>query len=110
MDSNLKTLMALVPALPLAAAVIVAALGPRLLRKQSHWVVVVALAASCVLSVILLRHVQQQPTGYEHVESYWTWVMVEGASQQMMEPPQTDGGPAAPPLDFRSTSPYALTR
>ncbi len=101
MDSNLKILMALVPALPLAAAVIVAALGPRLLRKQSHWVVVGALAASCLLSVSLLRHVQQQPAGYEHVESYWTWVLVDGAGQQTVEPPQTSGSQVAPSLDFR---------
>lgn len=101
MDSNLKTLMALVPALPMAAAVIVAALGPRLLRKQSHWLVVIALAASCLVSVTLLRHVQQQPVGYEHVESYWTWVLVDGASPQTVETPQSSGAQVAPPVDFR---------
>ena len=93
--------MVLVPALPLAAAVAVAVLGPRLLRSRSHWLVVLALAGSCLASLALLRHVRQQPAGYEHVESYWTWVLVQDASQLRIDPPRTDAPALEPARDFR---------
>ena len=80
----LNILMILVPALPLAAALMVAVLGPRILRARSHWPVVLALVGSCLCSLVLLWHVSQQPAGYagyERVESYWTWVLVKDAYQ-----------------------------
>ncbi|MHB8864781.1 MAG: NADH-quinone oxidoreductase subunit L [Pirellulaceae bacterium] len=91
MDSTLKTLMILVPALPLAAAIAVAALGPRLLRAHSHWPVLVALVASCLGSLLLLRHVRDQAVGYEHVETYWTWVLMEDAYTPADGLPTGDG-------------------
>ncbi len=51
MESYISKLLIAIPALPLAAAVIVAVLGKRVLREQSHWPVVLALAGSCLASV-----------------------------------------------------------
>ncbi|MCU0961019.1 MAG: NADH-quinone oxidoreductase subunit L [Pirellulaceae bacterium] len=88
MNDWIRLLMWLVPALPLAAAVTVAALGPRVLRGASHWPVLIALATSCLASLLLLGHVRQQPVGFERVESYWTWAAVgaAGAAPQDAEP------------------------
>src|SRR4051812_33348943 len=49
----------LVPALPLAACVVTAFLGPRVLRRQSHWPCILALIASWVLSLFVLVSVWQ---------------------------------------------------
>ena len=38
---------------------IVAVLGKRVLREQSHWPVVLALAGSCVASIVLIFAVQE---------------------------------------------------
>ena len=43
MDDTIRNCLILIPALPLAAAVLVAVLGPRVLRGYSHWPVVLAL-------------------------------------------------------------------
>ncbi len=43
---NVKTLLVLIPALPLAAAVLTAILGKRVLRERSHWPTVAALLLS----------------------------------------------------------------
>jgi NADH-quinone oxidoreductase subunit L len=81
----------LIPALPLLAAVVIAFLGPRVLRGQSHWPCVVAVAASCVLSFFVLSAVgglspyqlpheglkEIGPAGaHEYVEHYYNWVHV----------------------------------
>jgi NADH-quinone oxidoreductase subunit L len=97
MDNMLKILMILVPALPFSAALLVAVLGPRILRARSHWPVVLALVASCLCSLVLLWHVRQQRAGYERVESYWTWVLVKDAYQPA-------GGSAATDVDRSSTA------
>jgi NADH-quinone oxidoreductase subunit L len=59
----------LIPGLPLAAAVLTAFFGPRFLRKQSHWPCVLAVAGSCVLSVLVLIAVVKggQPAVAEHL-------------------------------------------
>jgi NADH-quinone oxidoreductase subunit L len=44
----------LIPALPLLAAIVTAALGPRVLRERSHWPCVIASVLAGVLSFILL--------------------------------------------------------
>ena len=44
----------LIPGLPLAASALTAAFGPRLLRRYSHWPCIIAVIASCVLSVLVL--------------------------------------------------------
>ena len=55
---DLKTLLILVLALPLAAALATFAFGPRLLRGRSHAPVVVALVLSFVVSMMLIFQVR----------------------------------------------------
>ena len=64
-------LLWLIPALPLAAAVLTAFLGPKILRAHSHWPCVLAVAASCVLSAIVFWAVYTGPGG-EDVKPVWT--------------------------------------
>jgi len=52
-----KTLLILIPALPLAASLLTAVLGARVLRERSHWPTVVAIALSCVASLLLIYRV-----------------------------------------------------
>ena len=59
MEDKIRQPTILVPALPLVAAVLVAVLGPRVLKAQSHWLVVLALIASFGGSVALLVNVCQ---------------------------------------------------
>jgi NADH-quinone oxidoreductase subunit L len=48
---EVQNVLWLIPGLPLAASVITLCLGPRLLRQQSHWPCVLAVAASFLLSL-----------------------------------------------------------
>jgi proton-translocating NADH-quinone oxidoreductase chain L len=52
--SDLRPYLWLIPALPLLASIITAFFGPRWLRRQSHWPCVLGVAASSVLSFIVL--------------------------------------------------------
>ncbi|MGA2258182.1 MAG: NADH-quinone oxidoreductase subunit L, partial [Thermoguttaceae bacterium] len=78
MESYIPNLLIVIPALPLLAAAIVAVLGKRVLREQSHWPVVLALAGSCLASVSLIFAVQKDHQ-HEHLVRLWTWAAVEGA-------------------------------
>jgi NADH-quinone oxidoreductase subunit L len=84
-------LLVLIPALPLAAAVLTAALGKHLLRGQSHLPAVAAIALSCVASVILVFQVggaansetrDDRHVGYQKIVPLWTWAAVEQAHPQ----------------------------
>jgi NADH-quinone oxidoreductase subunit L len=97
---EIETLIWLIPALPLAAFVLVGLVGCRL-RSLSHWPVVLAVAASCVLSVLLLVRVYAQvqhahdpaddsvghsagraagePLGFERTVTLWNWAVVPAA-------------------------------
>jgi NADH-quinone oxidoreductase subunit L len=55
--SDLRPYLWLVPALPLAASALTAFLGPRLLRRQSHWPCILAVVGSFVVSVVVLSAV-----------------------------------------------------
>ena len=57
---DIKTLLILIPALPLAATVVTAVLGPRVLRERSHLPAVTAIALSFVASILLVFQVQEQ--------------------------------------------------
>ena len=88
---EIKTLLILIPALPLTAALLTAALGKRVLRGQSHLPTIAALALSCAASVLLLFAVQgearqaarapakERTIGYEKVVTLWTWAAVDEA-------------------------------
>ena len=56
---DIKTLLILIPALPLAAALLTAALGKRVLRGRSHVPVVAALALASSASLLLVFQVQR---------------------------------------------------
>jgi NADH-quinone oxidoreductase subunit L len=83
MFDNLETLMVLIPALPLAAALIIGLLGKPLLKQYSHWPCVGAIVLSCVCSLLLLRGVlaldghaegadAAKSIGIEKVHTLWT--------------------------------------
>ncbi len=78
MDDSLRQALILIPALPLAAAVLVALLGAKVLRQYSHWPVILALAGSFVCSLAVLSDVMNASkdageTGFEQVTTLWTW-------------------------------------
>ncbi len=91
MDDALSRFLILIPALPLAAAILVAIAGPKLLKQWSHVPVIVALVASFICSLGLLSQVNQRSkaaepehaalahAGFEHVVNLWTWVDVREA-------------------------------
>jgi len=92
MFDPIKTLLILIPALPLAATLLTALLGKRVLRGQSHLPAVVAVAVSCLASLALLFLVHAEAgrvegqgnggagrAGYERVVTLWNWSTVEGA-------------------------------
>ena len=57
MDVTTKTLLILIPGLPLLAAVVTALCGARWLRGASHLPAALAILASFILSVLLARDV-----------------------------------------------------
>jgi NADH-quinone oxidoreductase subunit L len=82
---DIKTLLILIPALPLAATLLTAALGRRVLRGRSHIPVVCAFLLSFVASILLVFQVQEQierqigqggggaTVGYEQIVTLWNW-------------------------------------
>jgi NADH-quinone oxidoreductase subunit L len=98
---DIKTLLILIPALPLAATLVTAALGPRVLRGRSHLPTVTALALSFIASILLVFQVQEQmerpaehvsnsrglaapgtdprpaTIGYEQVITLWRWASLD---------------------------------
>ncbi len=90
---ELKTLLILIPAMPLTAALVTAALGPRVLRARSHLPTVLALAVSAVASLALVARVSSEAAhpapgqiGYERVVRLWTWANVDGAGARLPSP------------------------
>jgi NADH-quinone oxidoreductase subunit L len=71
-----RSYMWLIPVLPLAASAVTAFLGPRVLKGHSHWPCVLAAAASCVLSILVMVFIAggQGPV----FRSYYTWFEVHG--------------------------------
>jgi len=62
---KIHLLMVLIPALPLASTLIVAALGKFVLRERSHLPVIAAMAGSFVLSLLLLYEVHHRTLAAE---------------------------------------------
>lgn len=90
MQDSIDILLKLVPALPLLGAIITAVLGPKLLRSQSHWPVVLGIIGSFICSALLMWHVanihqasdRELTSGfaaYEHVVKLWTWLDLQDA-------------------------------
>ncbi len=124
----MNLLLVLIPALPLAAAVVTAVFGKHLLGRQSHWPTVLAIALSFVASVVLLVDVWREsrpsaeaarqtpaeswPLGYERVVRLWTWASVsdplpdvgwDKAAAAADGPPRA-GGHGGPTLAYASLS------
>ena len=96
MEDAIGLLLTLIPALPLAAAVLVGLLGARVLRGLSHWVVILALVGSFVCSLFLFQEVRSAKestdliaagSGYSHVVTLWDWVTVQDAYELAHLPP-----------------------
>jgi NADH-quinone oxidoreductase subunit L len=92
MDDTIRNCLILIPALPLAAAVLVAVLGPKVLRGYSHWPVVLAIAGSFLCSLVLCREVaigqsSAADGGYEQIVNLWTWADIGGAYELKADPP-----------------------
>lgn len=96
---EIETLMVLIPALPLAAAAVIAALGKRVLREKSHLPAVGATVGGFALSLMLLWQISSQlpsaghgeaaeqtspvaaeratnSIGFERTRTLWTWADV----------------------------------
>jgi NADH-quinone oxidoreductase subunit L len=91
-----NALLVLIPACPLAAALIVAIAG-RWLGERSHLPVALAIAASFICSLLLLFQVHADDSRNEHITTLWAWAAVEDA----YEPPQ----PLAANQSSSTTSP-----
>src|SRR5262245_5911419 len=95
MDDTIRNCLILIPALPLAAAVLVAVLGARVLKGYSHWPVVLALVASFLCSLVLVREVSREQEaavggGFEQVVTLWSWADVAGAYDLKPNPPAAE--------------------
>ncbi len=92
--NDVKILLILIPALPLAASIFTAVLGPKILRTKSHWPTILALAISFATSLILTYQVHQASRtavqadgaktalGYESIVTLWSWASLDGAYSQ----------------------------
>ncbi|MEX0937603.1 MAG: NADH-quinone oxidoreductase subunit L [Pirellulales bacterium] len=107
--TRIQWMLVLIPALPLAAAVMTAALGPKLLRGRSHWPTILALAGSLVCSLVLAMDVARESravhdagtaaVGWEQTVDLWVWAKVDDAHRAPADAPTAGGGD----LDIRVT-------
>lgn len=129
---SIETLTVLIPALPLAAAILVGLFGKRWLGEKSHVPVLIATAGSCLASLILLATLAREvpahvgdhdethgpvaaadaassgKVGVEHVASLWNWVLIEGAYLGLdVKLPHHDGS-AGEPIGAPSTEGFDL--
>ncbi len=82
--SDVRSYLWLIPALPLAAAAIIAVFGPRLLRRHSHWPCILAAAGSCVVAIMAFLAVRQgieaAPESHPYsISVYYEWIKVGDA-------------------------------
>ena len=68
---DMKTLSLVVALAPLAASVVVGLFGPRIGRPASHWLCILGVGASFLLSLIVWRDVQSGQTFNGDV---YTWL------------------------------------
>jgi NADH-quinone oxidoreductase subunit L len=85
MTGSISTLLVMIPAFPLLAAIVTAVFGRGLLRETAHRPVIAALAASFLASLALLANVNRESTaahdsvGWETTVRLWDWVTVDEA-------------------------------
>src|SRR5688500_6235702 len=67
-----------IPLLPLLGAVLVAILGPRILKSASHWPVILGLAGAVVCSGLLFGAVRQlSPDQFSTIYQIYSWISPE---------------------------------
>jgi len=83
MVDNISTYLLFIPALPLLAALLTAALGAKVLKENSHLPIIIALAVSFACSLMLVNEVNKGygetdgEGGYSRVYRLWTWASVD---------------------------------
>jgi NADH-quinone oxidoreductase subunit L len=104
MTGTIPILLALIPALPLLAAIVTAVFGARVLKGNSHLPVIFALVGSFVCSALLLAEVRKgiaenpSQVGWETTSVLWNWATLEGAidTGSVSHAAPVAGGPALP--------------
>jgi NADH-quinone oxidoreductase subunit L len=101
MNDPISTCLIFIPALTLAAALLVAIFGARVLKQHSHWPVVLALLGSFFFSIVLWREVlagqKANPAGgFEQIVPLWTWAEVPDAYDLKANPPAVSAAEAGP--------------
>jgi NADH-quinone oxidoreductase subunit L len=95
-NQTIQALIVLISALPLAAAVLTAVLGPRWLRRWSHVPALVAIFVSFLCSLGLIQQIRSDDAGtvsvgFEEICTLWTWASVEDAYTQESDSSTTSG-------------------
>src|SRR5688572_16480151 len=105
MDSITQYLV-IIPALPLASAILTAVLGPRLLKQRSHLLTIGAFAAAFICSLFLVRAVQTaqslEPSteGFERIVTLWTWADLPNVYQLTETRPGTPSSATSRPFQI----------
>jgi NADH-quinone oxidoreductase subunit L len=71
---DMSPYLVLIPGLPLLAAIVTAFLGPRLLRRHSHWPCVIGSLGACVVALLAFWSVAHQE-GEPLRHSYYNWIV-----------------------------------
>jgi NADH-quinone oxidoreductase subunit L len=79
MGMELKTLLILIPLLPLLGSVVSGLLRKQVGRSGAHWITILAVAASCGLSFWVLFLQVYEGLGDQNISIY-TWMAVEGVT------------------------------
>ena len=67
---------------PLAAAIITGLFGKQIGRAGSHWLTILAVGASCALSVLVLKAMFWDGAGSENISLY-TWAVTDGLRMEV---------------------------
>jgi len=113
----IESLLILIPALPLSAAVLTACFG-RWLKSRAHWPVVIAMALSFLSSLMLLKEVNSNASfgshaaaghiGYEETFTLWSWADVQNAYPARVSPGSPADREMTPSKAVLPTAPDAL--
>jgi NADH-quinone oxidoreductase subunit L len=112
-----ESLLILIPALPLSAAVLTACFG-RWLKSRAHWPMVIAMALSFLSSLMLLKEVNSDASfgshaaashiGYEETFTLWSWADVQNAYPAHVSPGSPADREITPSKTVLPTAPDAL--
>ena len=97
----MDTLICLIVALPLCAAVLLALLGKKTLGESGHWIALGGVGGACLCSLLLLLQVRGMAggaVGAERIVTLWTWSEIEVADQPANGVPATEAAVSNPSL------------